>query len=61
MKVYNQNCIENIEFENFYVPFGRFTNMSTRTGRVELLSDLINESKDVALEYMSKSKSKRRL
>ena len=56
MKVLNKNCIENIEFEQFYVPFGKFTNMSTRKGKIELLSDLLNEAKEVALEQMDHSK-----
>ena len=58
MKILNKNCIENIEFEQFYVPFGKFTNMSTRKGRIELLSDLLNEAKEVALEQMDQSKCK---
>lgn len=49
--------IENIQYEEFYVPFGRFTNMSTRQGQVMLLSDLINEAKEIAAESMKASKS----
>lgn len=44
-------------FEEFYVPFGRITNMSTRKGKVEFLNDLINEAKLVAQESMEFSKS----
>ena len=46
-----------MSFESFYVPFGRLTNMSTRRGQVEFLSDLILEAKQVAFESMEFSKS----
>jgi arginyl-tRNA synthetase len=48
----------NVTFEDFYVPFGRLTNMSTRRGNVEFLSDLISEAKQVAFESMEFSKSR---
>ena len=49
--------LKNRSFEQFFVPFGRITNMSTRKGKVEFLSDLINEAKLVAQESMQFSKS----
>ena len=52
------STLNNSSFEEFYVPFGRLTNMSTRRGQVEFLSDLVDEAKQVALEAMEVSKSK---
>lgn len=46
-----------LKFEEFYVPFGKMLNMSTRKGNIEFLSDLIKESKEVALESIAKTKS----
>ena len=39
------------------MPFGRLTNMSTRKGKVEFLSDLIDEAKAVAFESLQSLKS----
>lgn len=57
VKALDKDSLANISFEEFYVPFGRITNMSTRKGKVEFLSDLINEAKLVAHESMEFSKS----
>jgi arginyl-tRNA synthetase len=57
-KLDETSCIRDMNFESFYVPFGRLTNMSTRRGQVVFLSDLINEAKQVAFESMDFSKSK---
>ena len=54
----NNNNWADMTFEDFYVPFGRLTNMSTRRGNVEFLSDLISEAKQVAFESMEFSKSR---
>ncbi|CAF0949121.1 unnamed protein product [Brachionus calyciflorus] len=53
------SILNDISFEEFYVPFGRITNMSTRKGKVEFLSDLIQEAKQVAFESMEFSKTKK--
>ncbi len=50
-------CLDGIRFEDFYVPFGKMTNMSTRNGRIELLSDLIIEAKKAAMDSMNTVKS----
>jgi len=44
-------------FDEFYVPFGRLTNMSTRKGKVEFLSELIDEAKYVAHASLESLKS----
>ena len=59
VKAYDPACLENLSFNEFYVPFGRLTNMSTRKGKVEFLSDLIDEAKSVALESMEELKIKK--
>ena len=59
VKAYDPTCLENISFNQFYVPFGRLTNMSTRKGKVEFLNDLIEEAKCVALESMEDLKIKK--
>ena len=57
LKRLDEACLRNMSFEEFYVPFGRITNMSTRKGKVEFLSDLVSEAKHVAFESMQMSKS----
>lgn len=56
----NHSVLKNVlltsSFEEFYVPFGRLTNMSTRRGKVEFLSDLISEAKLVALDSLESLK-----
>lgn len=59
VKAIDSECLKNISFGEFYVPFGRLTNMSTRKGKVEFLNDLIEEAKNVALESMEELKIKK--
>lgn len=59
VKLLDSNLLNKISFEEFYVPFGRLTNMSTRRGKVEFLSDLINEAKLVALDSLESLKVKK--
>lgn len=59
VKLLDENILKNITFDEFYVPFGRLTNMSTRKGKVEFLSELIDEAKLVALESLDSLKVKK--
>lgn len=59
VKAFDPKCLDQISFSEFYAPFGRLTNMSTRKGKVEFLSDLIDEAKNVALESMEELKIKK--
>jgi arginyl-tRNA synthetase len=56
---FDSECLKNISYQEFYVPFGRLTNMSTRRGKIEFLNDLIDEAKQVALESMEDLKIKK--
>jgi arginyl-tRNA synthetase len=58
IKKIEPSVLGDLSFEEFYVPFGKMLNMSTRNGKIEFLSDLIKESKEVALESIAKTKSK---
>lgn len=53
----DSSVLKDLTFNEFYVPFGRMTNMSTRKGQIEFLSDLITEAKQVAFDSMEFSKS----
>jgi arginyl-tRNA synthetase len=59
VKLLDKSSCDNMTFEEFYVPFGRLTNMSTRKGKVEFLAELILEAKHVALEGLASMKIKK--
>ena len=62
-------CVSNrLNFDDFFIstivsqlqhiPYGRINGMSTRTGNVVLLEDILNEAKQQAIESTRKTKSK---
>lgn len=59
MQLLDASVLGEMSFDEFYVPFGRLTNMSTRKGKVEFLSELISEAKHVALEGLNTLKVKK--
>lgn len=44
--------------EDFYVPFGRMTNLQTRRGKIDLLSDVYEEAQERANEGLNRFLSK---
>ena len=40
--------------DDFYVPFGRMTNLHTRKGNIELLSDIYEEAQERAYEGLNR-------
>lgn len=44
--------------DDFYVPFGRLTNLKTRKGNIDLLSDIFEDAKERAKEGLDRFLSK---